>query len=444
MRLLDSLCKESLQHSAIIFDPMPLFVLGINHHSAPLDVREKLAFAPDRQTDALSDLAAQPGVAEAVLVSTCNRTEVYCTAQGPESARAWLVAAAARSGLSIDSHLYCHDGEEAIRHAFRVASGLDSMVLGEPQILGQVKQSVRVAQGAGTLGTGLDRLFQHTFAVAKQVRSGTALGAQSISMSAAALRLAQNVFGDLSRTRLLLVGVGEMVELAATYFTAQRPLATVVANRTLARGEAFAERFDAQAIALAELPARIAEFDIIVTGTASALPIIGKGMVERALKARRRRPMFIVDFAVPRDVEAEVASLEDVFLYTIDDLGSIVQEGTQSRLAAATEAEEIVAVQVREFIARQAGRDAAPAIVELRRRGERYRETELARAQARLARGDDPSRVLESLAKGLANKFLHHPSQALSKARDAEREALLRAIDALYPDTGPDDGGEER
>lgn len=422
---------------------MPFYVLGINHHSAPLEVREKLAFPPERQGEALSDLAAQPGVAEAVLVSTCNRTEIYLRADDLAGARSWLVREAAKSGLTLESHLYAHTDDAAVRHAFRVASGLDSMVLGEPQILGQVKQSVRTAENIGTLGSMLGRLFQQTFSVAKRVRTETALGAQSISMSAAALKLAQNVFGDLSRTRLLLIGVGEMVELAAPYFVAQQPLATVVANRTLARGEAFAERFNAEAIALSELPGRIAEFDIVITGTASSLPILGKGLIERALKARKRRPMFIIDFAVPRDVEAEVAALEDVFLYTIDDLGSIVQEGAESRRGAVAEADVIVAAQVQAFAAWQGSRAAVPAIVELRRRADQYREAELARAKSRLARGDDPAAVLEALAKGLANKFVHHPSQALSKAGEGEREQLMRAIETLYPEIdGPDPARE--
>ena len=416
---------------------MALYVLGINHRSAPLEVREKLAFPADRQGEALADLARQPGVAEAVLVSTCNRTEVYCRADDEAALRAWLEAQGARAGLSIAAHLYSHTEDAATRHAFRVASGLDSMVLGEPQILGQVKQSVRTAQAQGTLGQVLDRLFQKTFSVAKQVRSETALGAQSLSMAAAATKLAQNVFGDLSRTHVCLIGVGEMVELAATYFVAQRPAAVAVANRTLARGEAFAQRFDAEAIALADLPARIAEFDIVITGTASSLPILGKGLIERALKARRRRPMFIMDFAVPRDVEPEVDSLEDVFLYTIDDLGSIVQEGAESRRAAAADAEGIVAKQVEVFRSWQGARAAVPAIVELRKRADLYRETELARARARLARGDNPAEVLESLAKGIANKFLHHPSQALSRAGEGERETLMRAIETLFPEPGP-------
>ncbi len=418
---------------------MALHVLGINHHSAPLELREKLAFPQEHQGEALADLAAQPGVAEAVLVSTCNRTEVYCRADDEQSVRAWLAVQADRAGVSLDGHLYAFRDEEAVKHAFRVASGLDSMVLGEPQILGQVKQSVRVAQSVGSLGSMLGRLFQNTFSVAKQVRTETGLGAQSISMSAAALKLAQNLFGDLSRTRMLLIGVGEMVELAATYFVAQQPQAVVVANRTLARGEAFAERFNAQAIALTELSARISEFDIVITGTASTMPILGKGLIESALKARRRRPMFIVDFAVPRDVETEVAGLPDVFLYTIDDLGAIVQEGAESRRSAVADAEAIIARQVGAFREWQGARAAVPAIVELRRRADGYREAELAKARARLAKGEDPAVVLELLAKGIANKFLHHPTQALSRAREAEREALERAIETLYPEVDESD-----
>jgi glutamyl-tRNA reductase len=413
---------------------MALFVIGINHHSAPLEVRERLAFAPDRQADALAELAGQPGVAEAVLVSTCNRTEVYCRCDDARVVAAWLEAEAAKAGIDLVPHLYRHADDAAVRHAFRVASGLDSMVLGEPQILGQVKQSLRTAENIGTAGGMLSGLFQRTFSVAKQVRSETSLGAQSISMAAAALKLAQNLFGDLSKTRVVLIGVGEMVELAATYFAAQRPEALVVANRTLARGEEFAERFGAKAIALAELHARIAEFDIVITGTASTVPILGKGAIERALRTRRHRPMFIVDFAVPRDVEAEVAILRDVFLYTIDDLGKIVQEGAESRRASVAEAEAIVERHVELFREWQGARAAVPAIVELRRRADEYREAELAKAHTRLARGDDPAAVVEALAKGLANKFLHHPSQALSRAPDEEREALARAIEILYPE----------
>ena len=423
---------------------MPLHVLGINHHSAPLEVREKLAFPPEAQGDALTSLAARPGVSEAVLVSTCNRTEVYCRADDVATVRGWLKEEAQRSGLDIEGHLYAHSESEAVRHAFRVASGLDSMVLGEPQILGQVKQSVRTAVHSGTLGSTLNRLFQHTFSVAKEVRTQTAIGAQSISMSAAALKLAQNLFGDISRTKMLLIGVGEMVELAATYFVAQGPQSVVVANRTLARGEAFADRFSGTAIALEQLPERLHEFDIVITGTASTLPILSRSALERSLKARRYRPMFVVDFAVPRDVEPEASELEDLFLYTIDDLGTIVQDGAGQRQAAVTEAEVIVDRQVEVFRAWLAARGAVPAIVQLRAKADEYRTAELAKAKARLARGDDPAKVLEGLAAGLVNKILHHPTQALNRAQEGERDSLVRAIETLFPENGSgrDEAGE--
>lgn len=415
---------------------MPLHVLGINHHSAPLEVREKLAFPPETQTEALTALSARPGVAEAVLVSTCNRTEIYCRADDVREVRAWLNAEAARSGLAIEDHLYHHTETEAVRHAFRVASGLDSMVLGEPQILGQVKQSVRTAEHSGTLGSQLGRLFQQTFSVAKEVRTHTAIGAQSISMSSAALKLAQNLFGDISRTKMLMIGVGEMVELAATYFVAQGPQQVVVANRTISRGEAFAERFGGTAISLEQLPERLHEFDVVITGTASTLPILSRSAFEKALKARRFRPMFVVDFAVPRDVEPEAAELEDLFLYTIDDLGTIVQEGAGHRQAAVIEAEAIVAKQVDSFRAWQASRGAVPAIVQLRAKADEYRSAELAKAKQRLAKGDDPAKVLEALASGLVNKILHHPTQALNRAGDVERDSLVRAVEILFPDSG--------
>jgi glutamyl-tRNA reductase len=412
---------------------MPLHVLGISHHSAPIDVREKLAFDPARQPDALAELVAQPGVSEAVLVSTCNRTEVYVRADDPAVVAQWLCDSGKRVGIEVAPHLYRHEGSAVVRHAFRVACGLDSMVLGEPQILGQVKHSVRTAEAAGTLGQALGAVFRKSFAVAKEVRTDTALGGASISVAAAALRLAQNIFGDLSRTRMLMVGVGEIVELAATYFAAQRPATLMVANRTLSRAEEFAARFSAQAMPLEGMPSRLAEFDIVVAGTASPHPIVMKADVERALKARRRRPMFMVDLAVPRDIDAQVRSLEDVFLYTLDDLGEIAAQGAEARRTASADAEAIVTRRVAEHAQWEQSRAAVPVIVELRRRADEYREVELAKARSRLARGDAPEAVLESLARGLANKFLHHPSQALGRAAEGERAALARAIETLYP-----------
>jgi glutamyl-tRNA reductase len=422
---------------------MALFAVGLNHRTAPIEVREKLVFPPEMHAEALAAITTTTGVNEAVLLSTCNRTEIYFRGESSATLVDWLRNVPAAHGIDLRDHIYTLQDRDAARHAFRVASGLDSMVLGEPQILGQLKLAVRLANEAGALGTQLDRLFQHTFSVAKQVRSETAIGEQSISMAAAALRLANRLFGDLNQVSLLLVGVGEMIELSATHFAAQKPRRIVVANRTLERGQALAERFAASAMTLKELPDHFHEFDAVVTSTASTLPIIGKGMVERALKTRKHKPIFIVDLAVPRDVEPEVAELGDVFLYTLDSLTKIVQEGVQMREAAVADAEKIIDQRVGEFIGWLAKRASVPAIQTLRNRAEEYRQSELLRAQKMLARGDDPARVLEQFSQGLTNKFLHHPMQALNRASPPEREDLARALAHLYPDaTLPESAAE--
>jgi glutamyl-tRNA reductase len=414
---------------------MALYAVGLNHRTAPIDVREKVALPPESQGPALTALARDAGALEAVLVSTCNRTEIYFRAEESDAVHRWLTALPSAAGIELAKHLYTHKDDAAARHAFRVAAGLDSMVLGEPQILGQVKHAVRVSAEAGMLGTQLDRLFQHTFAVAKEVRSQTAIGEQSISMAAAALRLANRLFGDLRNTSLLLIGVGEMIELSATHFAAQTPKRIVVANRTLERGQALADRFAAEAITLKELPERFHEFDAVITSTSSTLPIIGKGMVERALKQRKHRPMFMVDLAVPRDIEAEVSELDDVFLYTLDSLASVVQEGISARSAAVADAEKIVDKRLVEFNDWLANRATVPVIQSLRGKAEQYRQAELARAQKLLAKGEDPQKVIEHLSQGLINKFLHHPMQALNRAEGRERDELARALNKLYPDT---------
>jgi len=423
---------------------MALFAVGLNHHTAPLDIREKVALAPEAHQRSLTELVEGQCASEAVLLSTCNRTEVYFNADSADAVRAWLARLAADRHVDLSAHLYTHAGEDATRHAFRVAAGLDSMVLGEPQILGQVKQAVRVAAESGALGTHLDRLFQHTFAVAKEVRSDTAIGEQSISMAAASLRLANRLFGELSDTTLLLIGVGEMIELAATHFAAQSPKRIIVANRTLERGQALADRFSAEAITLKDMADRFHEFDAIITSTASTLPLIGKGMVESALKKRRHRPMFMVDLAVPRDIEAEVAGLDDVYLYTLDHLATVVQEGISSRTEAVAEAEKIIERRVGEFRDWLSQRGTVPAIQSLRGKAEQYRQVELARAQKLLAKGEDPAKVLEAFSQGLTNKFLHHPMQALNRAEEHERAALAKALDKLYPDADTNDNGHSQ
>ncbi len=416
---------------------MPLYVIGLNHRTAPIEVRERVAFPLEAQRPALEALKTETTADEIAMVSTCNRTEIYLRAPdstAADRAATWLAAQPAALGIDLTPHLYQLAEVDVARHAFRVASGLDSMVLGEPQILGQLKLAVKIAVEAGTLGGPLDRLFQDTFKVAKQVRTDTEIGATSVSMAAAALKLAQQLFGDLRSTRLLLVGVGEMIELAATHFAAQSPLSVVVANRTLERGRELATRFNATAITLQQLPERIHEFDVVISSTASTLPIIGKGMVERALKIRKHKPMFMVDLAVPRDIEPEVGELDDVFLYTLDGLGKVIQQNTGKREAAVKDADAIIDVRTTEFMAWLASRAAVPVIQQLRGKAEQYRQIELDRAGKLLARGEDPTKVMEMLANGLTNKFLHHPLAALNRVSGTEREALADALSKLYPD----------
>jgi glutamyl-tRNA reductase len=434
---------------------MGVLTLGLNHTTAPLDVRGKFAFEPHQlQTPlrALTERLVRAGP-EAALLSTCNRTELYLAAEARElnelvrPATEWLAAQGGVSPDQLVAYTYTAENRAAARHAFRVAAGLDSMVLGEPQILGQMKQAVREADEAGTLGTTLHQLFQRSFAVAKEVRTSTEIGSHSVSMAAAAVRLASQLFEDLREQRVLFVGAGEMIELVATHFAAREPKAIALANRTLERGEALAARFGGQAIRLSELPDRLAGFDIVVSCTASSLPIIGLGAVERALKARRRRPMFMVDLAVPRDIEPEVAKLADVYLYTVDDLSTLVQTAGEKRQAAVEQAEAIIDAGVQSFAHWLDQRASVPLIQALNRQAEAWREAELARARKLLARGDDPQLVLDALARGLTQKMLHGAFAELNSADSGQREQVADTVSRLFlrraakaPGSPPDAG----
>ncbi|MDE2618242.1 MAG: glutamyl-tRNA reductase, partial [Burkholderiales bacterium] len=373
---------------------------------------------------------ALPRPPEAAILSTCNRTEIYCASEQLEIAPTldWLARSGGVSAEELRSHTYALEGNLAARHAFRVASGLDSMVLGEPQILGQMKDAVRVAEEAGALGTTLNQLFQRSFAVAKEVRSSTEIGAHSISMAAAAVRLAGNLFEDLHQVRILFVGAGEMIELAATHFAARTPKAMVIANRTLDRGEKLASRFGAETMRLAELPERLHEFDAVISCTASTLPLIGLGAVERALKQRKHRPMFMVDLAVPRDIEPEVKGLPDVYLYTVDDLAAVVQTGQANRQAAVAQAEVIIDAGVQSFMHWMDQRSSVPLIRQLNAQADEWRGAEIARARKLLAKGEDVDTVLEALSKGLTQKMLHG---ALAELHAGDAAARERASDAI-------------
>ena len=429
---------------------MKLLTLGINHHTAPVAIREKVAFDPEFLQEALHDLrqhlvgANQAGLPEATILSTCNRTELYCAANDADAASLlheatfdWLAKTQQLAPSSLEPHVYSLPQSDAVRHAFRVACGLDSMVIGETQILGQMKDAVRTANDAGVLGTYLNQLFQKTFAVAKEVRGSTEIGAHSISMAAASVRLAERIFETVAEQRVLFIGAGDMITLCATHFVARKPKGVAIANRTIERGQELADSIsiqdiEAESFKLYELPSRLHEFDIIISSTASSLPIIGLGMVESALKQRRRKPMVMIDLAVPRDFEPEIARLNDIYLYTVDDLGMMIQTGTSLRQASVSQAEAIIEDRVGNFMHWMQGRKTVPLIQDIQQQGEHLRQLELDRAIKRLMRGDDPHEVLNAMAQGLTNKFLHGSLHALQHSNGAERDALIKLLPKLF------------
>ena len=428
---------------------MSVFALGLNHTTAPLDLRGRFAFSLDQLAPTLQAfrqrLAAAPGAPEVALLSTCNRTELYCAAEPGlvQPAVDWLAGFGGVAPHQLMDHSYVLQGEAAARHAFRVASGLDSMVLGEPQILGQMKQAVREADTAGTLGTTLHQMFQRSFAVAKDVRTSTEIGSHSISMAAAAVRLSSQLFEDLSDAKVLFVGAGEMIELVATHFAARQPRAMAVANRTLERGEKLAGRLGAEAIRMADLPSRLGEFDAVVSCTASSVPIIGLGAVERALKARKHRPMFMVDLAVPRDIEPEVARLSDVYLYTVDDLSALVQTAGEKRQAAVQQAEAIIDAGVQSFVHWLGQRGTVPLIQALNAQADRWRAGEIARARKLLAKGEDIDSVLEAMSRSLTQKMLHGAMAELHAADGEHRVQLAHTVSRLFLRASPRDPVED-
>ncbi len=411
---------------------MQLYALGLNHHTAPLTIRERLAFQPDRLDDALHDLTRGRGVQEAAILSTCNRTEVYFAGEQPQDAADWLARFQGLSLNEVSPYLYAYPQRDAVRHVFRVASGLDSMVLGEPQILGQVKDAVRHAEEAGTMGVLLHKLFQNTFAVAKEVRSTTAIGANIVSMAAAAVHLSERIFERISDQRVLLIGAGEMIELCAAHFAGAKPKAMAVANRTEERARVLGDRFNAEVMRLDVIGDVLPKFDIVVSCTAAPLPIVGLGMVERAVKARRHRPIFMVDLAVPRDIEPEVGKLDDVFLYTVDDLAQVVDAGIESRQQAVVEAEQIIDTRVEGFLHWVQARDAVPTIRALRQHAEALRAAELERASRLLAKGEDPKVVLEALSQGLTNKLLHGPTRYLNQPEGDQQVNASQLVKKLF------------
>lgn len=411
---------------------MQLYAIGLNHQTAPLNVREQVVFHAERLVQALNDLVARRPVREAAIISTCNRTEIYCHAEEPRIAIEWMADYHQLKPAQIEPFLYKLPQEQAVKHAFRVASGLDSMVIGEPQILGQFKDAVRAAETAGTLGLLLNKMFQRTFAVAKTVRSETDIGASTVSMAAAAVQLAERIYPSIAEQAILFIGAGEMVELCASHFAAHHPRRMTFANRTEARARQLADRFLGRVISLNDLPAQLALHDIVVCCTASPLPIIGKGIVESALAVRKHRPMMMFDLAVPRDIEGQVGKLDDIFLYTVDDLGKIASAGRAQRQNAVEQAEVIIENQVTDFMHWLGNRELVPVIRALRDTAERARRNEVERALRKLNAGEDARQVIEALSQALTNKLTHPPTHALNHASASERDELAALLTRLY------------
>ncbi len=413
---------------------MHLLAFGLNHNTAPLAVRERAALVTEHLENAVRDLAARDGVHEATILSTCNRTEIYCrlNTRDPALVSRWMCGYSGLDDDAIREAVYRFPDDAAVKHAFRVASGLDSMVLGESQILGQMKDAFAVAHKAGTTGKILNRLFQHTFSVAKQVRTDTAVGANAVSVAYAAVDLARRIFSRLSEQTVLLIGAGETIELVARHLLENDVRHIIVANRSIERAELLAQQISSEAISLAEIPARLHEADIVVASTASTLPILGKGAVERATSKRRRKPMFMVDLAVPRDIEPEVGSLRDVYLYTVDDLSQVVDRNVDARREAALEAEKIIDLQVVRFMRWMKSLDSVPTIREFRHEIDAMRNRELEQAMKRLQSGADPAQVMERLAWNLCRKFSHAPSHALREADETGNRQMIAAMRSLF------------
>lgn len=421
-------------HAPYLSD-MSLITIGLNHKTAPVELRERLAFTPDTLPDAVRSLANLDCVSEAAILSTCNRTELYCTVHDTNSADRQLVEWFSRfHGFKADDlnqHLYLYHHDETIRHALSVACGLDSMVLGEPQILGQMKQAYSQAVALGSVGMLLGKLFQHAFSVAKQVRTDTDIGSSPVSVAFAAVSLSKQIFGDFTQLTALLIGAGETIELAARHLIRSQIGHIIIANRTVERAENLAREFNGEAIALPQIPEQLHRADIVISSTASPLPILGKGAVEKALKKRKHKPMFMVDIAVPRDVEAEVAELDDVYLYTVDDLQHIISQNMESRQQAAQEAAEIIDAQVIAFLNWQKTLDAVDVIRDIRHHAETSQHEVLEKARRMLAQGKATDEVLDFLAHTLTNKLLHHPMLHLRQAgqeNDPDRIELIRNL----------------
>ena len=413
---------------------MPIVAYGLSHKTASIALRERVALDPATLRNALAELRQVQQVEEAAILSTCNRTELYCvlTERGHAPLAHWLATHRSIGVPELESVSYALWDDQAARHLARVASGLDSMALGEPQIMGQLKDAYETARSVGTLGPRLERLTQHSFAVAKRVRTNTDIGRNPISVAYAAVSLAQRIFEDLSQNQALLLGAGDTIELVARHLRERGVAKIVIANRTLANARALANEVGGEAISLADAPRYLVHSDIVISSTASPIPILGKGAVENALKKRKHRPIFMVDIAVPRDIEPEVGQLGDVYLYTIDDLTAIIEDNVRARRRAAEQGELIIEEGVEEYLRDQRVRESQNTLTALRRQAERLRDDELARMLLELERGGDPADLLKRLANGLTNKLIHKPTIALREAGANDRAEVIRVVNELF------------
>ena len=412
---------------------MTLLAFGINHTTAPLALRERVAFAPESLHGAMQEACAHAGLTEVAILSTCNRTEIYAASEGDERAiQQWLVDHTAIDAADLAKSYYCYQDQAAVRHMMKVAGGLDSLVLGEPQILGQMKSAFAVAKEAGTLGAELHAIFQQVFHVAKRVRTETAIGENPVSVAYAAVSLAQQIFSNLKEDTALLIGAGETIELVARHLVEQGIKHIIVANRTLDRAQRLAREFNGEAILLADIPEQLHRADLVISSTASQLPLLGKGAVESALKKRKHKPMFMLDIAVPRDIEEQVGELDDVYLYTVDDLHAVIDENKKSRVAAADQAEEIITQGVELFLRQQRALSAVETVKAYRNKAEQLRDLELQKALRSLQAGGNPEQVLQQLARNLTNKLIHSPTTVLKEASASSRHHVIQVAQELF------------
>ena len=410
---------------------MNLNIIGLNHKTAPLSLRERFVFHSDQISSALLDLKSKK-VSQVAILSTCNRTEIYFNGPKTKIVCQWLADYHHINLSKLKKHLYHFNNQEAITHAYRVASGLDSMFLGETQILGQMKQAAKISDYAGTQGKFLSHFFQTVFEAAKEIRSKTNIGASNTTIASSTFSLAKKIFGDISQTKIIFIGAGEMTELIAKYFNSHQPKKITIANRSISRGKNLAKKIDAGTCLLGEINDQIHVYDIVISSTGSQLPVIGLGMIERAIKIRKHKPMLLIDLAIPRDIEPETSKLNDIFLYTLDELAQIAQEGVDKRVYATKDAQIIIEKKVNNFYKNNNKKKASPTIVSLRNQFEESRLKEINKAKKQLKNGKSIDDILESLSNNLSNKFLHHPTTAINDSAANETKEISELLKKIY------------